>query len=178
MMVKLGLVIGMAANLFYFAGYLMKKRNMIIAFNATSRVLYVLQYFVLGAFSGVGLEITGVTATLIAGKKNKPFVLKNLKYIVPCVVVMHLAVGLLLCDSVFGIFPIVGVILHTGSFFLDNEKYIRILSIFGQPCWLVYNYISQAYSSVLGDVIAIVSMAVAIFTYDVLPCIKARNKRG
>ena len=91
---------------------------------------------------------------------------------------MHLAVGLLLCDSVFGIFPIVGVILHTGSFFLDNEKYIRILSIIGQPCWLVYNYISQAYSSVLGDVIAIVSMAVAIFTYDVLPCIKVRDKRG
>ena len=175
-MVVLGFVIGTVANLFYFAGYLMKKRKMIIAFNATSRVLYILQYVVLGAFTGAGLELTGVTATLIAGQKNRQFIKKNLRFIIPLIFVMHITVGAFFCDSVFGILPIIGVILHTGSFFLDNEKYIRILSIIGQPCWLVYNYTSMAYSSAIGDVIAIASMATAIVTYDLIPHFRNKNK--
>ncbi|MBO5653119.1 MAG: YgjV family protein, partial [Clostridia bacterium] len=42
----------LAAVTFYLLGYLQKKRGTILTFNLTARVLYVLQYVLLGAFEG------------------------------------------------------------------------------------------------------------------------------
>ncbi|MBO5754557.1 MAG: YgjV family protein [Clostridia bacterium] len=44
--------VGLAAVTFYLLGYLQKKRGTILTFNLTARVLYVLQYVLLGAFEG------------------------------------------------------------------------------------------------------------------------------
>ena len=68
---------------------------------------------------------------------------------------------------VFSLLPIFGVMLHTGAFWITDEKTIRRLSILGSPFWLLYNLVSHAYGSAIGDVSSMISIGVAIYRYDI-----------
>jgi hypothetical protein len=55
---------------------------------------------------------------------------------------------------------------------MDDEKKIRIVSFLGSPFWFVFNFSASAWGSALGDVLTMVSIALAIFRYD----FKGKNK--
>ena len=38
-----------------------------------------------------------------------------------------------------------------GAFWMSDEKKIRYVSLIGTPCWFVYNFMSRAYGSAVGD---------------------------
>ena len=68
-MKTLALIVGLTATAFFLLGYLMKERKRIILFNVTSRVLYILQYVLLGAFEGAALDIAGAAASVLRRKR-------------------------------------------------------------------------------------------------------------
>lgn len=72
-------IIGLMAVAAFLLSYQQKKRSNIIALNAISRCLYVLQYLLLGAFSGAVLDILGTISSIIASKKHTSFVKKTYK---------------------------------------------------------------------------------------------------
>ena len=65
---------GLAVAAFLFS-YQQKKRNNIILFNTVSRCLYILQYLLLGAFSGAVLDVMGAISSVAAGKKHAGFII-------------------------------------------------------------------------------------------------------
>lgn len=174
-MVKIAFVFGLVSTAFNFLSCLMKKRNNIILFNAISRVLVIIQYILLGAFSGAAIAVTAIMSTFIAQKKHTAFVSKNLVKIVLITSLMHIAVGLACAESLLGVLPIVGVLLHSGGFFVDKEKYIRLFLLIGQPFFFAYNFLSLAYASCVADVLAFSSVLVALFVYDIFPGLKKNN---
>ena len=74
-------IIGLAAVCLFLLSYQMKSRGGIIAMNLTSRILYVVQYLLLGAISGAVLDILGSVASLVAGKRNAPFMKKHIRLV-------------------------------------------------------------------------------------------------
>ena len=161
-------IIGLAAVACFLLSYQMKRRRGIILINATSRALYILQYILLGAFDGAALDVSGMIASLLAGKKDAPLIKKYLKLFVVGIDLIIIASGLIFYRNIFSLFPIVGVLLHTSAFWLENEKHIRLVSLLGSPFWLVFNITSGAYGSAIGDTLSIVSILIAIFRYDIL----------
>lgn len=121
---------------------------------------------ILGAFEGAALDIVGTISSLLAQKKNSPFIKKHLKIFVIGVNLMIVAAGLPLYKNIFSLLPIIGVLLHTGAFWLDDEKKIRIVSLIGSPFWLIYNFVSGAYGSCIGDILSIISLLTAMYRYD------------
>lgn len=158
--------VGIVAVCFYLLGYLQKKRKQIILFNVTSRILYIVQYILLGAFEGAVLDVAGTITSLVAQKKNVSFVAKHLRWFIAAASLMIIASGLLVYEDWKSILPIVGVLLHTGAFWLSNEKIIRIISFIGSPFWLLYNFLSGAYSSCVGDILSMVSLGISMYRYD------------
>ena len=73
-------VIGIAAIALFLWSYQQKERKRIIALNVSSRALYIIQYLLLGAFSGAVLDILGSISSVIATKKDTPFLKKHLKH--------------------------------------------------------------------------------------------------
>ena len=164
---KFALPIGIIAVCFYLLGYLQKKRKSIIFFNLTSRILYVLQYILLGAFEGAGLDICGSLSSVLAQSKENKFI-KNHSLL--CFIFANfviITVGIFLWVDIFSLLPILGVLLHTSAFWLNNEKYIRIVSLLGCPFWLVYNLVSGAYGSCIGDILSMVFIIFSMFRYDI-----------
>jgi len=158
-------VIGVAAVATFVLSYQMKTRKGIVICNAISRALYVVQYLLLFAFEGAVLDVLGIVASVLAQKKDSPFIKKHLKIVVISVDLVIVAAGILLYKNVFSLLPMLGVLLHTGAFWLTKEKDIRIVSFLGSPFWLVYNLYSHAYGSAVGDVMTMVSIATAMIRY-------------
>ena len=158
--------VGLLAVVTYVLSYQLKTRRGIVFFGALSRALYVVQYILLGALEGAVLDVLGIVASVLAGRKHTPFVKKHLRVIVVVLNLAMVASGLLFYKNVFSLLPLLGVMLQTGAFWLDDEKSIRRMSLSGSPFWLTYNLINRAYGSVVGDVLCIVSLVVAMLRYD------------
>lgn len=175
-MEKLAFVVGLVAVVVYLLGYQQKKRNRIILFNATSRVLYIVQYMLLSAYEGAVLDVAGTISSFLAQKKNVSFIKKHVKWFVIGVNLLIIAMGLLLYKNVFSLLPIIGVLLHTSAFWLDDEKRIRRVSFLGCPFWLVYNFVSGAYGSCIGDILSMASIGIAMVRYDLKKIEKTTEK--
>lgn len=162
-------IIGLLAVTAFLLSYQQKKRRNIIFVNVISRCLYILQYFLLGAFSGAVLDVLGAIASFLAGKKQTPFIQKHLKTVIASVMLTMLAAGItiaLVNKSFLDLFSLIGVLLHTGAFWLNREKTIRWISLFGSPFWFIYNFFSRAYGSALGDLLTVTSIIVAMVRYQ------------
>ena len=78
----LAFLVGLAAVAFFLLSYLQKRRKTIIAFNTTARILYIVQYIFLGAFVGAVLDVAGTLASVLAQKKDKPFIKRHLRAVI------------------------------------------------------------------------------------------------
>jgi hypothetical protein len=159
-------IVGLLAVLLFLLSYQQKERKNIITMNAISRVHYIIQYIMLGAFEGAVLDVMGALASVLAQKKEASFIKKHLKTVVIIVNVAIVAVGLCLYENVYSLLPIFGVLLHTGAFWISDERTIRRLSLIGSPFWLAYNLVSRAYGSSIGDILSMASIIIAMFRYD------------
>lgn len=167
-MYTLAQIVGLIAVVTFLLSYQQKKRKNIILFNTVSRCLYILQYLLLGAFSGAVLDVLGVIACVIAGKKHTKFVAKHTKLVFIavnlCIITSGVAIAIAK-KSWLDLFPIVGVLLHTSAFWMSDENNIRRVSLIGSPFWLVYNFLSRAYGSAIGDTLSICSIVIAMIRY-------------
>ena len=160
--------VGLLAVLLFLLSYQMKKRRDIIITNAISRALYILQYLLLGAFSGAVLDVLGIISSIVAERKHLRIIRKYLKEIFLSINVVIIIAGLIVAylnKSFLDIFPIIGVLLHTSAFWMNDEKIIRRVSLLGSPFWFVYNFLSSAYGSAIGDILTMVSIIIAMIKY-------------
>lgn len=161
-------IIGCLAVITFLLSYQQKKRQNIIIVNVISRCLYILQYILLGAFSGAVLDILGALSSVIAGKKDTSFIKKNKKLIIAFVTIVMVVAGItiaLINKSYLDLFSLTGVLLHTSAFWITNEKIIRRVSLLGSPFWFVYNLLSHAYGSAIGDILTICSIIIAMIRH-------------
>ena len=161
-------IIGIIAVILFVLSYQLKKRRGIILCNVFSRCLYILQYVLLGAFSGAILDVIGVIASVIAEKKDKPFIKKHLRAVIISIDAIMVVAGVIICiinQSLLDLLPIAGVLLHTSAFWLTDERKIRLVSLTGSPFWFVYNFASRAYGSAAGDLFTMVSIVIAMIKY-------------
>lgn len=168
MMKLIPLFIGLLAVAMFLLSYQQKKRKNIILFNVISRCLYILQYLLLGAFSGAVLDILGALASVVAGKKHTEWIKKHLPLVILMMNGLIVAAGLTIAflnRSWLDLFSLTGVLLHTGAFWLNSEKIIRRISLAGSPFWFVYNFLSRAYGSALGDLLTMGSILLAMYRH-------------
>lgn len=159
-------ICGVAAVAMFVFSYQLKNRNGLILVNALSRVLYVLQYILLGAWEGAVLDVVALLVTVLAQQKDRNCLKKHTALFIMCANLFIIGSGMALYQNIFSLLPIAGVIFETGALWLNKEKHIRILSVFGAPCWLAYNLIYHAYGSAAGNLMTIVSICLAIWRHD------------
>ena len=62
-------VIGLGAVALYLLSYQLKKRRQIVSATCISNLLYVLQYILLGAFSGAVMDTLSAVGSFLAGRR-------------------------------------------------------------------------------------------------------------
>ena len=165
-------IIGFVAVSAFLLSYQLKHRKHIVLVNATSSVLYVLQYILLGAFDGAAIDTISAVSTLVAARKENTHIKK---YAILIIVLFDLAIfaaGMALYRNTFSLCSIAGAILQVSALWLSRERNIRLVSLLGTPFWLVFNLSSHAYGAAFGSFLSMLSVASAIFRYDIHPKMK------
>ena len=175
-MEKIGFAAGVFAVVLFLLGYLQKKRAGIIAFNLGSRLLYIIQYVLVGALAGAVLDVVGALSTFMAQNIERPVFKKHKTLIFIINNIVIIGVGALLYKNIFSLFLIIGVTLQTDALWLKNEKHIRIISLICCPFCFIYNLTSAAYGSCIGDALAFVSLVYSTARYDVIPALKSKDQ--
>ena len=161
-------VIGIAAVAMFVFSYQCKTRRGILLLSAGSRVFYVLQYILLGAFEGAVLDLAALFVTLLAQRKNRGWLKKHPRLLIAGANLFLVAMGLICYQNIFSLLPIAGVLFETGALWLNKERQIRFVSFFAAPFWLAYNLLAAAYGSSIGNVMTMASIGIAILRYDIL----------
>lgn len=161
-MTVLANVFGIAAVIVFVLSYQFKAKSSIIICNALSRVLYVTQYFLLGAFEGAWLDITAFVVSLLCLAQAKSKSQKSLPILIVSSNLLVVGVGMLSYKNLFSLLPILGVIFETQALYLKSVKTVLWMSLLGAPFWLVYNFLNDAYGSLIGNVITIISITIAL----------------
>lgn len=162
----LATIFGLCAVVIYILSYQMKHRRGIILCNASSGILYIIQYLLLFAFEGAAMDLLGLLPSLLAAKKDHPLIQKRLKPLIIVTNILIVAVGLLLYKNLFSLLALLGVLLEKGALWLTKERNIRIVSFLATPCWLTYNLAAGAYGSAIGNILAACSILLALIRYD------------
>ena len=157
---------GVSAVVLFLLSFQFKTRKNIIITNLTSRVLYILQYICLGALDGAILDFMGFVMSFFARYKEKDFITSHFKFIIIIVNLLLLISGIFMYRNIFSLFAMFGIILEITALWLTKEKNIRILSLISAPGWLIYNIANQAYGSVVGNVLTIISILIAMYRLD------------
>ncbi len=161
-------IIGLLAVVAFLLSYQQKRRPQIILLNLISRVLYILQYLLLGAFTGAIFDVLAAIASVFAGKKHTPFIKKHIKPIVLTINACVFAAGIIIAvsnKSIIDLFALAGVLLEINALWLTKENSIRIAPLCSAPFWFTYNILSCAYGSAVGNVLTILSIIIALIRY-------------
>lgn len=161
-------IIGFAAVGLYLLSYQLKRRNQIVWVTCISNALYVLQYLLLGAFSGAVMDVMSTVSSFFAAKKNDIPFSRYARVLAWSNMIIIAVVGFISAfvqGEWIELLPIAGALFQTGGLWCDNEQTIRKFGLCSAPFWLVYNYISHAYGPALGSLIAIVSIVISMIRY-------------
>ena len=158
-------VFGLLGVTFYLLSFQQKRRRGILFVNIVSRIFYVLQYLLLGAFDGVAMDFLGLVSSVLAGASTNLSPKKKglLFFGINTAIV---AVGLILYRNVFSLFAIAATVLEAAALWLRREKFIRLLTLVSAPLWLIYNLSNLAFGSALGNALAMVSILIALVRFD------------
>ena len=114
------------------------------------------------------MDVLGSVSSIVAGKKHCDYIQKHSKAILIVINTCIIIAGGLIAfinKSWLDVLPIMGVLLHTSAFWISDERIIRRVSLLGSPFWFVYNFLSCAYGSAIGDILTICSIIVAMIKY-------------
>lgn len=161
-------IIGLAAVGLYLLSYQLKTRRQIVWATCLSNALYVLQYVLLGAFSGAVMDLLSAIGSFFAGKKHTPALKGHIRRIAAANLIVIVIAGLFIAvkqNDPVELLPIFGALFQTGGLWCEKEQTIRRFGLCSAPFWLIYNFISQAYGAAVGSVLVIISVVVSLVRY-------------
>ena len=168
MMLIASQIVGICGMALFLLSFQLKRRKHIVVSICVSNMLYIIQYLMLGAFSGASTDFLSTVASFFASKKESPKFKKYAKKLMGLTLFVIAAVGIIITiaqKDLIELLPIIGALLQTGSLWFDDEQTIRKLCLGGAPFWLCYNFISQAYVASLGSLFSIISIIISLIRY-------------
>ncbi len=136
----------------------------IMWYKSGNELLFSLQYFLLGAYTGAGLNLVGIARNLIfahqIAKKRpvKPFV------ILFCGII--LVYGLVSWQGILSLFIIASKLVSTAAYSMRNPCHLRLLSLPTSTCWLVYNLVVGSYEGAICEAFTLLSILIALVRFD------------
>jgi len=148
--------------------YLCKGKKKILILALLSTIFYGCHNFLLGALTGVGMNIINIITTVwlyINTKKQKHNSVSFL--IISCLLVI--IVGIISFQDLFSLVPIIATLLFIYSIWQDNTKTYKLIGIPQSFCWISYNIYLKSVFGLITELI--------LLTFKVIGITKHKNRR-
>jgi uncharacterized membrane protein (UPF0136 family) len=142
----------------------MKRRRDIILLIMISGAAYSVAAWLMGAYSGMVMNATGVFLALIAyiySRRNKP----TPKPVLVIYEIVVIVVWSFLYNGWVDVLTLAAQTLFLFEMMVRKENVLRVFVMMNTACWLVYNAIFQLYTPIIGNVVLLGSDTVALIRY-------------
>ena len=159
--------IGGVALVANFISFQMKKHYQIMFFRTMNEALFILQYIMLGAFSGATLSAVGCVRNLIFARQ----VAKNRKTVWSTVLfcIVFTAFGIVTFHGFASVMLIFAKVLSTVAYGNKNTTVVRVVSFITHIAYFIYNFCVFSLAGVIGDTVLLVSLICGIYRFDIRP---------
>lgn len=157
-------LIGFLAMAFGIGSFQAKKRVHIILIQSIASCLWVVQFALLGTFTGAALNLIAIFRgiTYMFKGKYKPFSGIWMPIIFSS---LFIAVGILTWEGPISLLPTFAMTVSSFALFITKEKAIRLLSLAVSPPWLVYDVLAGTIAGTLAEVFSLISIIIALIRF-------------
>ena len=163
-------LIGLVGSVISFTSLQSGSRTKILSLQILCCVLWVVHYALLGAYTGVLINILGLGRAMVCAFNDRPWAKSPLwlAFFLVCYAVSPL----LTWDGPYCLLLGGAMMLTTVALWTHNMRLARLLYLLNSPLVLVYNLIAQSYSSAAIEVVAFLSFLLAVWRFDIRkqPC--------
>lgn len=163
---------GIAASIISFQ---CKKHNSILFFRTMNEFLFAIQYFMLGAYTGMAMNIVGCIRNCIFSKQVE----KNKSTTTSIIIfgALFFIFGVVTWQGAKSILIIIAKILSTMAYGNKNTTFVRGTILITSTSWLIYNASIWSVAGVLCEAFTLLSIIVGIIRLDIIPTLsKAKSK--
>lgn len=136
----------------------MQKHNkkLILRWQAFSFTFYTMQYFLLGAYSGMLSYLINMIRSVVffIFEVKRSYV----KYLVASFIIISIVLGIATYKGVFDIIPIINSVLSILNISQKNVKNIKLGQIMISSLWIVYDIRVYSYIAFISEIIVIISV--------------------
>lgn len=144
-----------------------KTHRNIILFRNANTLLFALQYFLLGAYSGAAMNMLSLVRNEIYSwciRRNKKTIYAQMVF---CGI--YVVSGILTWAGIESLIIIISKFFSTYAYGVKDTKWLRILTLISVSCMLVYNIYARSLAGVACEILTIISLVIALIRFYVLP---------
>ncbi len=169
-------IFGIAGLVLAVIAYQCKRHKMTMIFKGAQELAFAVQYALLGAYTGVVMNILGCIRNIIFGKRLE----KNRSVRVFQLVfgVIFLVMGVFSWHGAISIFAILGKTGETAAFGIKDARLMRYAVVPTLLCWIVYNFYCHAYAAVINDLFSLGSIFVSLVLARKLEAAKSADGKN
>lgn len=159
----LGQALGILAVILGFVSYQMDTRKKILFVQLATAVTFCLHYFLIGAVSGLVMNILSVFRNLAYYYRDRK-IFSGKKCPIFFAVLMG-AAGILSWQGAYSLFVVLGLVINTLCFALPDPQSIRKSILVTSPLVLIYDAFVGSIGGIVYESVAIISSIIGIITH-------------
>lgn len=150
-------VIGIVLTFFIFSA---RRRQTILLSKLTGDVIWVIHYFLIGAYSGAGMNIICTMREIVFFNKEKKWA--SHRFWLFLFIALNITSGLLTWEGWISLLPMFGSCCTVMSFWCTKPLHIRLVAAPGQTLWLLYAILHVTPTSIICNAFSLVSIAIGL----------------
>ncbi len=175
-----GQFVGVAALIVAFISFQQKSQKRIVFVQFLSSILFTIHFFMISAYVGALLNGIGILRAGVFMNKDRRWAQSKIwlwlfnficiaAVILTCDGNLNLTtwnISLSSPDFYISLLPMVGMILTTLAFWIEDPAKVRRISLPSSPCWMTYNLYHHSWAGACSDLFVMTSILIAMFRYD------------
>ena len=154
-------ITGIAAMIFSVFSFQMNKHKQIMIMQILATSLFGLQYFLLGAYTGMAVDIIAIIRGIVFYNKDKKWA-SSIMFIA-----LFIVSGIFTWQGASSLLVVGAMILNTFSFSFTKPKLVRSTILISSPLMLIYNILTGSIGGIINELCVEISSVVGLFRYDI-----------
>ncbi len=155
-----GQILGGVAVVLGFISYQMKTQRQLIAAQVATCAIFCIHYLMIGAMSGMALNIIALIRGIFYYYRNKR---QSNDIAIPIIfTAVMVTVGIFTWEAWYSIFVLLGLTINTLCMALANPQKVRASILITSPLVIIYDALALSLGGIVYESVAIVSAAIGI----------------
>lgn len=157
--------VGFIGLLIVIVMFQVNRRSFTLKLLVFSSIMFVIHFYLLGAWTAVAMNIIGAFRAFVFNKKES-YKWLNRRETMYLFVGLFWTTGFLSWEGPLSLLPIASMSVECFALWNSNTKRIRWLMLAARPGWFIYNVVVGSYAGLATEIFLTSTLLVAVYRFD------------